>query len=240
MKGDEATNEWYQGSLDYKYNGIFDAAAGNFTQMVWKNSKKVGFGFAISERGYFYAVANYFPGIPTNNEFFPKYISINDLFNKKAGNIKNEFSQNVSPPEKHYVATPSEKKNGVTGLFEYFRLLGKFPSSSIPENKVAAKVPVKVSDNVSPVKNSLSGFDPVQAKFITEALDAHNKCRSKHGVPPLQHNNDLSVIAQNYAQKLAKLKTLKHSSKDSRMYKNEQLGENLAFAYDSTLNFYSG
>ena len=83
-------------------------------------------------------------------------------------------------------------------------------------------------------------FGPVQSRFINEALNAHNECRAKHGVPPLQHCNDLSVIAQNYAQKLAQWRQLKHSPNDSRVYNNQKLGENLAFAYDSRLNFYSG
>ena len=39
---------------------------GHFTQLVWKNSKEVGFGVAKANDGSFYAVANYFPGIKKN------------------------------------------------------------------------------------------------------------------------------------------------------------------------------
>ena len=67
--GNEVTNEWYQGGASYQYDGVFNSTAGNFTQLVWLNSRKVGFGFAISENGYFYAVANYFPGIKKFNLF---------------------------------------------------------------------------------------------------------------------------------------------------------------------------
>ena len=138
-------------------------------------------------------------------------------------------------------------------MFEYFKLLEHFQTSEKSGQnaqvtlKVPVSLPLKVQENIPnfptvkmAFNQTSSEFDPVQTRFINEALDAHNRCRHKHGVPPLQHNKEISVIAQNYAQNLAKLKALKHSSKDSRVYRNEQMGENLAFAYDSTLNFYSG
>ena len=53
----------------------------------------------------------------------------------------------------------------------------------------------------------------------------------------LTHNPELSRIAQEYANYLAKIKKLKHSS---NRYNNEPMGENLAFAFDSRLDFYSG
>ena len=53
----------------------------------------------------------------------------------------------------------------------------------------------------------------------------------------LTHNSDLSRMAQNFAIHLAKIKSLVHSKSK---YKNEPLGENLAFAYDSRINYYSG
>ena len=32
----------------------------NFTQVVWKDSKEVGFGFALSDNGVCYGVTNYY------------------------------------------------------------------------------------------------------------------------------------------------------------------------------------
>lgn len=55
------TDEWYNESSSYKYDGKFDHDAGHFTQVIWKGTRKVGFGFALNESGRFYAVANYYP-----------------------------------------------------------------------------------------------------------------------------------------------------------------------------------
>ena len=46
---------------------------GHFTQVVWKDTKEVGFGGALSKKGKWYAVGNYYP----------------------AGNVLNDFGKNV-------------------------------------------------------------------------------------------------------------------------------------------------
>lgn len=45
------------------------------------------------------------------------------------------------------------------------------------------------------------------------------------------------MIAQGYAEKLAKMNKMVHSK---NKYKDEKIGENLAYSYDSRLDFYSG
>ena len=42
-----------------------------------------------------------------------------------------------------------------------------------------------------------------QIQFINEALAAHNELRLKHGVPILKHNQELSDLAQNWANNIA-------------------------------------
>jgi uncharacterized protein YkwD len=75
--GERATMQWYNEIKDYDFsNGNFTSGTGHFTQVVWKNSQEVGFGFARSADGAFYAVANYYP----------------------AGNMMGQFKQNVLPP----------------------------------------------------------------------------------------------------------------------------------------------
>lgn len=59
--GDAVTDEWYREGESYPYDGKFLPSAGHFTQVIWKNTRKVGFGFALTENGRFYAVANYHP-----------------------------------------------------------------------------------------------------------------------------------------------------------------------------------
>ena len=80
-KGKEATGEyvtksWYDEIKDHDFNGGFQNNTGHFTQLVWKGSKEVGFGFSKSKSGYTYVVANYFP----------------------AGNFSGQFRANVLKP----------------------------------------------------------------------------------------------------------------------------------------------
>ena len=77
----------------------------------------------------------------------------------------------------------------------------------------------------------------MQNKFIQEALQKHNECRRKHGVQPLVHNPELSMIAQQYADYLTRINKLVHSKCD---YKNDKMGENLAYSYDTRIDSYSG
>ena len=74
ITGKIMTDSWYDEIKDYNFNNPgFKRTTGHFTQVVWKNSKYVGFGFAKSKSGYYYGVANYVP----------------------AGNYIDEFKENV-------------------------------------------------------------------------------------------------------------------------------------------------
>merc|ERR1712066_148966 len=66
----DATRSWYCEVDDYKENPnkwSNDPAIGHFTQVVWKNSQRVGFGIATDSDGMTYVVANYLP--PGNMNF---------------------------------------------------------------------------------------------------------------------------------------------------------------------------
>lgn len=194
--GQEVTDFWYKEEASYNYSGLFSANTGHFTQLVWKNTEKVGFGFAITENGDFYVAVNYFP----------------------AGNIRGEFAKNVLP--KHF--TNASLNNTIKAPLP-------FSKHNEPGPGIAAARGFEDS--------SSSRFDARQNKFIEEAMATHNSCRARHGVPKLVHNPELSKIAQEYAEHLAKRRTLTHST---NKYNGERLGENLAYSYDSRLDFYSG
>ena len=66
-------------------------------------------------------------------------------------------------------------------------------------------------------------------RFMREALESHNKYRALHNAEPLTINPEISKIAQEVADNLAKMKRLEHSH---RRYNNRQLGENLYSSYD--------
>jgi len=69
---ERATSEWYNEIKKHNFKKDFQHATGHFTQLVWKDTKEVGFGIANKGNRY-YIVANYFP----------------------AGNIVGQFTKNV-------------------------------------------------------------------------------------------------------------------------------------------------
>ena len=78
--GEEVTSFWYKGNIKYNFrnlndNNYDDIEINNFTQLIWKNTKEVGFGLSYDKKGNFYVVANYFP----------------------CGNIEGQYQYNVLP-----------------------------------------------------------------------------------------------------------------------------------------------
>ena len=56
-----------------------------------------------------------------------------------------------------------------------------------------------------------------------------------HKVPALQYNDNLSKIAQTWADTLAKTQQMQHSPENWRRYNGQVLGENLAYIYGQPL-----
>ena len=80
IEGDLMTTTWYEEINEYNFdNPGFSSETGHFTQIVWKDTKKVGFGFAQSSSGIYYGVGYYFPvgNINTKNDF------MNNVLRKK-------------------------------------------------------------------------------------------------------------------------------------------------------------
>ena len=76
MTGENMTDMWYDEIKDYDFKkSTFSSETGHFTQVIWKNTKEVGFGLAKSRSGNYYAVGNYYP----------------------AGNFMGQFKTNVLP-----------------------------------------------------------------------------------------------------------------------------------------------
>ena len=57
-------------------NGPYNSKTSHFTQMIWKASKKMGIGTAMTKNGTWYVIVNYFP----------------------PGNVKGLFKDNVLRP----------------------------------------------------------------------------------------------------------------------------------------------
>ena len=58
--GEMATNDWYNEAKIHDFKKDWQKDTGHFTQMVWKDTKEVGFGVANKGNTYF-VVANYYP-----------------------------------------------------------------------------------------------------------------------------------------------------------------------------------
>lgn len=62
VTGHEAVKSWYDEISLYNFNsGGFSSATGHFTQVVWRDSKKLGIAKAENSRGQVFVVANYDP-----------------------------------------------------------------------------------------------------------------------------------------------------------------------------------
>lgn len=78
LNPEKMVSTWYNEIKEYNYDNPEEdpGNTGHFTQIVWKNTQTVGFGFAKNKQNYYYGVAHYYP----------------------AGNVMNEFQRNVSSP----------------------------------------------------------------------------------------------------------------------------------------------
>ena len=61
VNGYTISKNWYDEINNYNFNGDWQSGCGHFTQMVWKDSKEVGFGKWKDKNGQCYVVANYYP-----------------------------------------------------------------------------------------------------------------------------------------------------------------------------------
>jgi len=63
---ERASSSWLDEKKDYKYSKIGDgkntfSMIGHYTQMIWKNTTKVGLGAYVNKEGKVYVVARYYP-----------------------------------------------------------------------------------------------------------------------------------------------------------------------------------
>ncbi len=71
IKGQDVTDAWYSEIANYDFAaGQFSTTTGHFTQLVWKDTTDVGFGFASNAAGTAnYVVARYSPAGNYAGEF---------------------------------------------------------------------------------------------------------------------------------------------------------------------------
>ena len=59
--GTSVSKNWYGENKKYDYSGGWRSGTGHFTQMIWKETKEVGFGKYKNKKGQYYVVGNYYP-----------------------------------------------------------------------------------------------------------------------------------------------------------------------------------
>jgi hypothetical protein len=83
------TQLWYDEVSAYDYNNpVFSMATGHFTALVWSSTQFVGVGFAVSDGGQAYYVANYKP-----------QGNVIGAFADNVHPIKNKFSNSIKYPQ---------------------------------------------------------------------------------------------------------------------------------------------
>ncbi|XP_077332352.1 Golgi-associated plant pathogenesis-related protein 1-like isoform X1 [Lithobates pipiens] len=76
LPGNEGVDSWYREVQKYNFSKPgFSSATGHFTQVVWKDSKEVGYGVATDAKRVYYLVAQYSPaGNITNPGYFQRNV----------------------------------------------------------------------------------------------------------------------------------------------------------------------
>ena len=138
------------------------------------------------------------------------------------------FAQIVWKSSKYIGLGISKDSKGATYIVANFypggNVVGQFADNVFPPKGKGGSKKVKEEKKnkkeTNKGKQNLSGY----TQFDIEALEAHNRYRRKHHVPPLALNKDLCKIAQSYAQRLSATNSFEHSK---NKYKGNELGENL-------------
>jgi hypothetical protein len=63
-----------------------------------------------------------------------------------------------------------------------------------------------------------------QKRFVSEALEAHNRYRKKHNAPPLELDSELNNLARDWAEHLAETNQLVYRN---AFHKKLPIGENI-------------
>ena len=135
-------------------------------------------------------------------------------------NVKNQeatpFAQLIWKSTKLIGIGLSKDNNGGTYIVANF----------YPAGNVTDQYNLNVFEPKGDIKNRKNNKKEEFSKFHLEALDLHNKYRTKHHSPPLTLNKELCFIAKHYAEKLAQSNNKKIEYSFGK-YKGNYIGENI-------------
>ena len=133
------------------------------------------------------------------------------------GNMMSAFEENVLPLSK------PGKKEGEEVKIEKDDIEVKNVKANMKKQIVIDNEEKKIE-----VKTEKKTTGTLDLAFINEAIAKHNVYRKIHGAPELKHNEELSRIAQGYAEKIVASGEFEHSK---NQYENQPMGENLAMCF---------
>ncbi|CAH8518144.1 unnamed protein product [Schistosoma bovis] len=226
MQGHEVVNTWHSDAENYNYeNG--KGPAGNFTQLVWSSTREVGFGKACGP-GKCVVVAHYRPpgnvlGRYLENVFRPKE-SVKEGVKQP---IRNTFALNNDTPKTVITETLTESDGKQYNVRkEISELTDDKGKTRRCVNEVytdACKDQKKAESSISPDGHLVDNSKKLR-EFIHSVVQLHNQYRSQHGSNPLVLDQDLSNMAQQWADHLLQQS---HLSNSGYVYRGMKVGENL-------------
>ncbi|CAH8513540.1 unnamed protein product [Schistosoma guineensis] len=226
MQGHEVVNTWHSDAENYNYeNG--KGPAGNFTQLVWSSTREVGFGKACGP-GKCVVVAHYRPpgnvlGRYLENVFRPKELVKEGVKQP----IRNTFALNNDTPKTVITETLTESDGKQYNVRrEISELTDDKGKTRRCVNEVytdACKDQKKAESSISPDGHLVDNSKKLR-ESIHSVVQLHNQYRSQHGSNPLVLDQDLSNMAQQWADHLLQQS---HLSNSGYVYRGMKVGENL-------------
>lgn len=261
--GEDCAEQWYGDKEKYNFEKHDGSAAGHFTQMVWRDTKEVGFGKAKTADGKWFVIANYYPAgnvsqkYKDNVNMCEKDEEDNDKSDKSALNTINNISAEDWPFGDINRATSygtsvsrsvkTETSRGTDGKIIVKRVITETTMDTDGNQKTSTREEVcEGSDGdieSDAIKYGFSSDDfkdrPKQTleEFRKEVLETHNKYRNSHKVGTLKSNSELNKLAQDWADHLTTAGGLSHSK---NTYEGKRIGENVASRWGSIGADYTG
>ncbi|KAF8567592.1 hypothetical protein P879_02275 [Paragonimus westermani] len=234
IQGSEVVNQWYADIKNYNFESN-KGPAGNFTQLVWKSTREVGFGKARAA-GKCIVVAHYRP----------------------PGNVRGRYSENVPPPLDGKLSSSASndkqdldaKRSVVTETVtepdgRTYTVQREIVETTEADGRVKRCVnetyhdttkstfdrpatkpgsPSPDSDSRKPSEVNSAVQISQREEFVNSVVRAHNVYRQLHGASELKLDPQLCQMAQDWADQLVSQPYLSNSGST---YHGIRLGENV-------------
>ncbi|CAH8513958.1 unnamed protein product [Heterobilharzia americana] len=226
IQGHEVVNQWYADVKNYNYeNG--KGPAGNFTQLVWNSTREVGFGKARGP-GKCVVVAHYRPpgnvlGRYLENVFRPKESAEESVQQSE----DNAFALNIDIPKTVITETLTENDGK---LYNVRREISESTDEKGKTRRCINEIytDARKDQTIMASNDSQKDRHTDRVKQLRESVhsivELHNHYRSQHGSNPLALDQNLTDMAQQWADHLLQQT---HLSNSGFVYRGLRLGENV-------------